>query len=104
MKTEKKQFCRIIKEWGGFPVGHELWIGDPKAGHLQVAGFVEFLPSPKKEKARPKVETATAKPKAERAEVTPIVVPGPPAEKADVEPEKVADKKPKKDKNKGRRS
>ena len=44
MKT--KQYCKIIKEWGGFPIGHELWIGEPKAGGLEVSGFVKLIKPP----------------------------------------------------------
>ena len=71
-----KKYCRIIKDWGGFVVGHELWIGEPKAGNLKEQGFVEFIAPPKK---KPKVETATAKPKAESTTVEPNPVDKPEA-------------------------
>jgi hypothetical protein len=64
-----RRYCKLLKEWGGFPVGHELWIGEPKAEHLQIRKILEFIDPPGKKAV---VETATAEPKAETAEVTPV--------------------------------
>lgn len=69
---EKLQYCKIMKEWGGFPIDHELWIGEPKAGFLKASQHVRFIDPPKKTK-KPKVETATLKPKAETADLPPDI-------------------------------
>jgi len=77
-----KRMCRVIKEWGGFAVGTEINIGEPKASNLKEQGYVEFLSAAEakakakaqakaKAKAPKKVETATAPPAAETAEVRP---------------------------------
>ena len=67
-----KQYCKILKEWGGFAIGAELWIGEPKAGHLKSAGTVEYINPPKK---KSKVETATVPPMSKENTETTIVTP-----------------------------
>jgi hypothetical protein len=38
-----KRYCKLLKEWGGFPIGHELWIGEPKAEYLLSQGILKYI-------------------------------------------------------------
>ena len=84
----KTIYLHMLKKWGGSKPGEIVAFGEPKGRRVIAAGFAEEVPAPKSHKKQsPVVETATAKPKAERAEVTPVI-PKSPVEKVTVDPVK----------------
>jgi len=84
----KTIYLHMLKKWGGSKPGEIVAFGEPKGRRVIAAGFAEEVPAPKSHKKQaPVVETATAKPKAERAEVTPVI-PKSPVEKETVDPVK----------------
>ena len=84
-----KIYLHMLKQWSSScKPGMTIAFDESKGRRVIAAGFAEEVPAPKSHKKQaPVVETATAKPKAERAEVTPVI-PKSPIEKETVDPVK----------------
>ena len=82
-----KIYLHMLKQWSGScKPGMTIAFDESKGRRVIAAGFAEEVPAPKPPKKQvPVVETATAEPKAERAEVSPEIS-QPVVEKETVEP------------------
>lgn len=72
-------YVKLIKKWGGFKVGDVVRFGTNKGeGRIAKGEGIrvekqDAVNEPKRARGRPKIETATMKPKSETAEVTPTI-------------------------------